>query len=800
MNDDFSFNETELSAEDLAVLDAFDTLESWPTASSPADISPSLPIHTSQSSSSPAELDDMLTIFLPEVEDDISNMLQALKQLEQEGYRVPTHFRALQRLGHKLRGTSGAVGYPKMSEIASHIELIAEQVVHNMLQPAMGGKAIAYTITVLEFYLYSLVQDGYEPTDEIQITNLQNFYARSSINLDQPIPVDDPILPAPTPAAAEVRSLSADIASSSALSPSSSIHVGTHQFDNLIDYTEKLFEQHTSIENAYKQLETIFQDLHMAQARFQHLETLFSTSVTQEHLPQLLEGPTSSSLITRILNTGPSHDSSSHTHKNKVNKTHTKFQQTSEWDELDIEHYSEKDMLLRSLREAMSNIDVTSTRLNNAYRTLLTLQQKYMTNITLIRNETLSMRQAPLSTIMPQLRDVVMTSMFAKEQQVDFEVTNDSIELDQDVLLRLYALLVQMLQTCIANVTATKERGQSYRIWLSAHSIGCPHTVSNDLSLEIGFSMAVHGGAVQTLREQIRLLNGSLSLERNTEGGISFFLRFPRMRGTIPCLLVRVANQQLLVPLSHVHHVGHISQDTAPAPYYLGSLLNIPTTTTEYASVQPILFLDTPVDQEPLSIQVDEIIDQTELVVKPLKSHLQRPGITGAAVDGSGNVLLLLDIAELIRLSKQRITRQGISVEISTKNLHARPLKILVADDSANIRHSVLQTLEHAPCEVLEARDGLETLELLKSNTPDILLLDIEMPYLNGYDILDIVRHNSQLSMVKIIILTSRTSGKHRQHALELGAHAYLTKPSPQKLLLSTIEKLLPYNALAFSS
>jgi len=99
--------------------------------------------------------------------------------------------------------------------------------------------------------------------------------------------------------------------------------------------------------------------------------------------------------------------------------------------------------------------------------------------------------------------------------------------------------------------------------------------------------------------------------------------------------------------------------------------------------------------------------------------------------------------------------------------------------------------LKHANYVVLEARDGLEALEQLIQQTPDIFLLDIEMPNLNGYDLLGIMRLYPALASVKIIMLTSRSSEKHMQHALDLGAHAYLTKPCTQETLIETIQKLL---------
>ncbi|GAC1650811.1 MAG: hypothetical protein NVS4B9_41580 [Ktedonobacteraceae bacterium] len=330
---------------------------------------------------------------------------------------------------------------------------------------------------------------------------------------------------------------------------------------------------------------------------------------------------------------------------------------------------------------------------------------------------------------------------------------------------------------------------QPYRVWLAARAI------SSEVALEVGFSREVPGRAMQTLREQIRLLNGTLALERNAEGGISFFLRFPRIRGVVQCLLVRVADQHLLIPLSHIRRVAYTAPDGANPLYQLRALLDLPAAHVEPGATQPVILMQALMEQaggEQLKILIDEIIDEIELVVKPLESHLQRPGVTGSVIGQQGNVLLLLDIAELVASYKQNMAHQDPAYEAQGL---ARPLKILVADDSAYLRRSVLQTLQHTPYQVIEARDGLEALDLLKVEMPDVLLLDIEMPYLNGYDLLDIVRHNPRFSAIKIIMLTSRSSDKHMLRAMELGAHAYLIKPSPGEKLLTTIRELLPQYA-----
>ncbi len=116
---------------------------------------------------------------------------------------------------------------------------------------------------------------------------------------------------------------------------------------------------------------------------------------------------------------------------------------------------------------------------------------------------------------------------------------------------------------------------------------------------------------------------------------------------------------------------------------------------------------------------------------------------------------------------------------------------VLIADDSVYIRQSIITTLSHEGFDVKEAVDGLQTLEQLSKESPDLLLLDIEMPHLNGYDVLNIIRTHHEFAELKIIMLTSRSSEKHKRRARELGADAYLMKPCTKDLLLETIKSLL---------
>src|SRR5205823_12376553 len=184
-----------------------------------------------------------------------------------------------------------------------------------------------------------------------------------------------------------------------------------------------------------------------------------------------------------------------------------------------------------------------------------------------------------------------------------------------------------------------------------------------------------------------------------------------------------------------------------------------------------------------------EVLGTVELVVKPLAPHLHRPGITGTAIDGTGHVLLMVDVPELLR--QQKLFQHQVETMTHHGPIHPTQPSVLVADDSVYIRQSLVQILSHAGYRVNTARDGMEALELMLDNPPHALVLDLEMPNLNGYDLLSMMHLHPELAHVKVIMLTARSSEKHQKRANELGISAYLTKPCPQDILLETLQRSL---------
>jgi chemosensory pili system protein ChpA (sensor histidine kinase/response regulator) len=188
---------------------------------------------------------------------------------------------------------------------------------------------------------------------------------------------------------------------------------------------------------------------------------------------------------------------------------------------------------------------------------------------------------------------------------------------------------------------------------------------------------------------------------------------------------------------------------------------------------------------------VDGIVGDREVVVRALPRHLHRRAVRGAAVTPTGGVLLVLDVPQLLHRMRADGSLPGLPTPPVPRLVPAPKPRILVVDDSLTIRQSVVSALTHAGYDPQTAHDGMEALEMLLESIPALVVLDIEMPRLDGYELLSVMRGHAQLKSVPVVMLTSRGAQRHRQYAESLGADAYLVKPCPDDDLLATIRQLL---------
>jgi chemosensory pili system protein ChpA (sensor histidine kinase/response regulator) len=238
----------------------------------------------------------------------------------------------------------------------------------------------------------------------------------------------------------------------------------------------------------------------------------------------------------------------------------------------------------------------------------------------------------------------------------------------------------------------------------------------------------------------------------------------------------------------------HLTEDEPKLDYggityriqHLGSLVGAaPSALSEDESAVSLVLIRA--GESSTALLMDSLEGSREIVVKTLGPHIASvAGVTGATILGDGRVIMILDPGTLVRA--QRALEPVIPV---APPVTERQLSALVVDDSITMRRVTQRLLERRGVKVLTARDGLDAITVLQEHEADIILLDIEMPRMDGYQFATHVRNDAKMKHLPIIMITSRSGEKHRAKAIEIGVNDYLSKPYQESQLVAAIESLL---------
>jgi chemosensory pili system protein ChpA (sensor histidine kinase/response regulator) len=238
--------------------------------------------------------------------------------------------------------------------------------------------------------------------------------------------------------------------------------------------------------------------------------------------------------------------------------------------------------------------------------------------------------------------------------------------------------------------------------------------------------------------------------------------------------------------------------------YYLPVLLGDSTVSAVAQQYSPLMILKSGNDR--VAIHVDEILGNREVVVKNIGPQLARMvGIAGATVLGSGEIVLILNPVPLAQRALQQQARAPRLLPAEEGAVSGMPVLepakpqaeavqglrtqtiVMVVDDSLTVRRITQRLLTREGYQVVLAKDGVDALEHMQSITPDVMLVDIEMPRMDGFDLTRNVRSDDRTKHIPIIMITSRTAEKHRNYAMELGVNEYIGKPFQEEALLKSV-------------
>jgi chemosensory pili system protein ChpA (sensor histidine kinase/response regulator) len=327
--------------------------------------------------------------------------------------------------------------------------------------------------------------------------------------------------------------------------------------------------------------------------------------------------------------------------------------------------------------------------------------------------------------------------------------------------------------------------------------------------------IAGRGVGMDVVKNEITSLGGRIEIGSNAGRGTTFTITLPLTLAVTQAVMVRAGSTIFAVPTVMIEQVqeykaqpfaevmakGEIAwKDNRYALRSLLPLLGEVDTPTPARQI-PVLLLKSGVQRA--AIRVDEIIGNREIVVKTIGPQLSRlAGIAGATVLGNGQVVLILNPVQLVHRGDALVpvatdapaAPQAPALVAESKS--GAPL-VMVVDDSLTVRKITGRMLAREGYEVAMAKDGVDALQQLQDIKPDCILLDVEMPRMDGFEFARNVRADAGTKGIPIVMITSRTADKHRKHALDLGVNEYMGKPYQEDQLLALIKRYTQEAALA---
>ena len=523
-----------------------------------------------------------------------------------------------------------------------------------------------------------------------------------------------------------------------------------------------------------------------------------------------------------------------------------------DFDPLELDQYSMIQQLSRALAEAANDVASLQQVLSELVRdgeTLLTQQARVISEL---QDGLMRTRMVPFSRHAQRLSRIVRQAARENGKHAELQIQGGTSELDRQVMDRMLPAFEHLLRNAVIHgiespeIRQQKGKPEAGQIEIGLRREGSEviievaddgggldieairrraelqgiieqgDTLSTDAAAELilkpGFSTAVQltqsagrGVGMDVVATEIRELGGSMHIETRPDAGTRFLVRLPYTRAITQALIVRCADELFALPLPTVEGVVRLPGrelsrhlGDRPVPYRYGdreySFRHLATLIDGHAFALPEDDTSIPVilvraGEASTALLTDEMLGAREIVVKTLGPQLAGiRGLSGATILGDGSIVMILDAGALIR-SRPAVERPYPETEVGEKRDDR--VFVMVVDDSITVRRVTERLLERNGMRVITAKDGVDAVAQLQEHMPDIMLLDIEMPRMDGYEVATHVRSDPRLKHIPIVMITSRVGQKHRARAIETGVDDYLGKPYQEHQLLAAIGALV---------
>ncbi len=858
------------------------------TTPSFAPASPVLTSSTSSASSSSVFTGDFgeeaAEIFRMEAEEHLQTISMHVAALEKNpGNR--DLIQGIRRATHTLKGAAGMMGFRTIADLC-HIS-------EDLLDTVMEGK-MAITSAVLSIILdtaetLDLLITGKEKDTSLGEARMRTLQTRYAELLGGQRPAQRPIEEEEEDVDGEEHVV--DIAQVTDVVAGGqpevnvpraagrnelSVRVRLQKLDELVNLFGELLVNRSVLEERIQRLVRLVADVVVSSNRLrevgQSLENRFeAATLPSGHSVQVMPGEGNQAIVPARVSNGKGSKSPAH---------------LSEFDELELDRYTEFHQLARGLSEGISDMTTLSTEMDGIIRECESVFARENRLSTTFQDRLMKVRLVPIANMAPRLYRAARAIALKQGKEFDFVLEGEMTEVDRTVFEEISGPLLHLVRNAINHAIETPDlrvqKGKSPRgqIKLSAAYEGnqIVITVRDDgtgidrehvrqtavarglirpdqqlsesdlvnLIFHPGFSTAEvlseesgRGVGLDVVRDSVSRLRGILGVESTAGQGTAFTMTFPTSLAIQSAMMVRVNGQQFAIPTANVESIGRLDNFKRASPggqpaivvrnelYPLHLLAEYLSTAANSAIEEKAQLILVNAGGHHVALVVEEIKGKYDIVMKNLGPHLRQVhGIAGATVLGNGHVILILELGDLLSARPKgsvnalmparrdtveapvvgtvrgRADVSGRSSAATTRpsagsaTMPERGKHVLVVDDSPSVRRVVSNMLKQHGWEVQMARDGVEAVEMISYEAPAAVLLDIEMPRMDGYELISTIRAQEQYRTLPLVVLTSRAATKHQQHAMSLGASAYVVKPYQDEELLNTLNALV-YGAVA---
>ena len=524
-----------------------------------------------------------------------------------------------------------------------------------------------------------------------------------------------------------------------------------------------------------------------------------------------------------------------------------------DFDPLEMDQYSTLQQLTRSLSETAADVDSINGILTDITRDTETLLLQESRVSTDLQEGLMRTRMVRFGGLSSRLRRIVRQIARELGKEVEVEIIGESSEVDRTVLDRIIAPMEHILRNAVAHgiekpevrkavgksetgeiiikvgrqgtdiviyikddgagINANKVREKAIRQGLITADAKLSDHDALQFILQSGFStadevtqVAGRGVGMDVVDSEIKQLGGVLDIDTVQGKGVEFTIRLPLTLAINQALLVSAGEDVFAVPLASIEGVVRMNgyelqrfYDSNNSLYefngvefelkHLGGILTgYQPDYSKQLQLFPVLLVR--VGDQHFALHVDNMLGRREIVVKPVGMQIGAVrGISGATILADGRVVLILEMSALV--ATESLFKPHAPVEIVAEPDVDTKKTVMVVDDSITIRKITERMLKRYGIEVVLAKDGVDATSQLQDNIPDLMLLDIEMPRMDGFEVASFVRNDARLKDIPIIMITSRTGAKHKEKAMEIGVNQYLGKPFQEDDLLSNINEIL---------